>query len=197
MTDHVMLDLETWGTNSNAAIMSIGAVKFDPQGFAPATRHLDKFYVAVDLQSCINVGLQMDVDTLHFWMNDTDQDKSEARKAYYKTLKFDLSLALQGFIDWFSPPSERPEGGAVISLPVWGNGSDFDNVILGNAYKRSNMKAPWRYSHNRCFRTMKSLVGAGDLEPDREGVHHNALDDAVHQTVWLQRIVKHHRLRVV
>ena len=31
MTTHVMIDLETMGTGSYAAIISIGAVKFDPE----------------------------------------------------------------------------------------------------------------------------------------------------------------------
>ena len=194
MTKHVMLDLETWGTNPFSAIMSIGAVKFDPE-VPTSIDQMDKFYVAVDLQSCINIGLQMDVDTLHWWMNDTTEDKSAARRAYFNVLKFELPLALQGFTDWFSPPSER-EDGMIVSLPTWGNGADFDNVILGNAFKRVGDKAPWKYSHNRCFRTMKSIKGANMLEPDRKGTHHNALDDAVHQAIWLRQIVRHHRLRV-
>ena len=54
---HVMADLETLGNGPNSVIIAIGAVKFNTQGI------VDKFYVTVDPQSCIDIGLDMDAST--------------------------------------------------------------------------------------------------------------------------------------
>jgi hypothetical protein len=69
---------------------------------------------------------------------------------------------------------------------LWGNGADFDNALLACAYKAAALIPPWAYVNNRCFRTMRKEHAV--VEPLKLGVHHNALDDALHQTRWLQKI---------
>ena len=70
---------------------------------------------------------------------------------------------------------------------VWGNGSDFDNVILKNAYRRVDMPTPWPKFNDRCFRTMKTIFK--DVQkPKREGIAHSALDDAIFQATWILKI---------
>lgn len=46
--EHIMIDLETLDTSPSAAIISIGAVKFDPATQTPLG---DKFYLPVSIQS--------------------------------------------------------------------------------------------------------------------------------------------------
>ena len=46
--EHVMLDIETLGKRHNAALLSIGATKFDPF----TDKIIDTFYVAADPESC-------------------------------------------------------------------------------------------------------------------------------------------------
>jgi exodeoxyribonuclease VIII len=73
----------------------------------------------------------------------------------------------------------------VSGVELWGNGSDFDNVILGDAYEAAAMRRPWSYNKSRCFRT--ALADAPEAERERlwkrysVGVGHNALDDALRQ----------------
>ena len=33
---------------------------------------------------------------------------------------------------------------------LWGNGSDFDNAILANAYRAIGQQQPWKFWNNRC-----------------------------------------------
>ena len=62
---------------------------------------------------------------------------------------------------------------------------DFDNIILGSLYDAFGLRKPWSYSR---YRTVKNL-GIGPRTPKvREGVHHNALDDAITQARHLQEI---------
>lgn len=61
--------------------------------------------------------------------------------------------------------------------------------ILAKVYKQCGWKAPpWRYSNERCYRTLKSM--APHIEIQRTGTHHNAVDDARAQAEHAIRLVK-------
>ena len=171
MTTHVMLDLETMSTGSYAAIVSIGAVSFDPAlvGFRTS------FYQTISLASSMKAGLRVDADTIKWWLGQTS---ALARAAVLSEHYVNLDEALLGFAEWY---------GTDDSVPVWGNGAGFDNVILGNAYKAVGIDQPWSYKANRCFRTLRSLPP--EVARPEHGVAHNALDDAIAQARWLQAIV--------
>lgn len=173
MSTHVMVDLETMGNGNEAAIVAIGAVKFDPMGSGV----LDAFYAPVDLESSVAVGLKMEAATVMWWLHgDRDRARKELLRA---TTVLHVGDALHGFAEWFGPES----------LPVWGNGATFDNVILDTAFKKVGVPKPWNYSHDRCFRTFKNL--APGVTVQRAGTHHQALDDAETQARHMQAIVKH------
>lgn len=167
--NNIMLDLETMGTSSNAAIIAIGAVRFD------ATVR-DKFYCAIDLSDCVKNGLEMNPDTVMWWMR-----QSDAARAQFENPDHDLVAALDAFRQW---AGDDPI--------IWGNGADFDNAILANAYKKTGQEPPWRFWNNRCYRTMKSLKP--DIKMERTGTHHNALDDAASQAEHLMRILVRQRI---
>lgn len=167
MATQVMVDLETLGSGSNAVIISIGAVEFDPD-----TETLGReFYVLVDPQSCVDAGLKVDVGTVVWWMKQSDQARSAFNRKGYT-----LAEALQHFTDWY------PAG-----APLWGNGATFDNVIMTNAYKAVGRDQPWKFWDDRCYRTLKNLLPHVTLE--RSGTHHNALDDAKTQAVHANKLL--------
>lgn len=163
--NNIMLDLETMGNTPNAAIIAIGAVRFD--GVVN-----DTFYCTIDLSDSVKNGLTMDPDTVMWWM----QQSNDARGAF-KNPEYDLAAALDAFETWVG---DTP-------AVVWGNGSDFDNAILANAYARVGRAAPWKFGNNRCYRTMKNLFP--NIHMERTGTYHNALDDARSQANHLIRIL--------
>ena len=59
------------------------------------------------------------------------------------------------------------------------NGAAFDNVILASAYRRNGTRQPWQFLNDRCYRTMKAQYPAVKMQ--RNGTHHNAVDDAESQ----------------
>lgn len=166
---HVMIDLETMGTRPDAPIVAIGAVKFD------AERIRDEFYVNVNLKSAVEEGgAKIDPDTVMWWMKQDD----EARGALERDC-VGVTIALYKFREWLKP--HDPEG-------VWGNGATFDNVLLGESYRRIGLTAPWPFWADRCYRTVKNLYP--DVPLVRSGTHHNAVDDARTQAEHLIAISK-------
>lgn len=156
--NHVMVDLETLGNGSNAAIISIGAVAFDlDKGLG------NEFYMNVDPQSCVDAGMKMDVSTVMWWMQQSDQ-----ARAAFKAKGTPIEVVLGEFKAWYPA-----------SACLWGNGATFDNVILSNAYNAVGMSRPWHFTKDRCYRSLKAL--RPEIKHEREGVYHHALDDAKYQ----------------
>lgn len=170
---NIMVDLETMGTQHNAAIVSIGAVVFDKdKGLG------EEFYTAVALQSCARYGLTVTPNTIMWWL----KQGQEARDAITADTAVDIKAALEAFTEF---ARRQGEEGAVI----WGNGATFDNVILRSAYEQTQLPAPWKFWNDRCYRTLKGLYPEVKL-PDRGGVHHNALDDAKYQAECAIKILR-------
>lgn len=168
MNIQVMLDLETMSTESNAAICSIGAVKFSiDEGI------IDTFYCTVDASDCKKNGLDISASTVQWWSRQPREVLEMLRKD-----NLPLVEALTKFSRWYGTSP----------LPTWGCGAGFDNVIMENAYKAVNMKRPWTPWLDRCYRTMKEVIVVPFDE--REGSYHNALDDALYQTKHLLKIFR-------
>jgi hypothetical protein len=163
-----MVDLETLGTGADAVIVSIGACTFGID-----EHHL--FYSNVDAQSCVDAGLRMDAGTVLWWMRQSD----EARKALYEPSAPAAKLrnVLEEFAEWYT---NTVQGGA-----LWGNGATFDNVILRNAFSAVGLAAPWKYTDDRCFRTLRAMYPSVEVPPIK-GVAHHALDDAIWQAKYAE-----------
>jgi hypothetical protein len=167
MATQVMVDLETLGSGSNAVILSIGAVEFNPD-----TQALGReFYIVVEPQSCVDAGLAVDVGTVMWWMKQSDQARAAFDRKGWR-----LEDALDQFAEWF--PAKAT---------LWGNGATFDNVILANAYKATGKEQPWAFWNDRCYRTLKNLLPGITL--DRKGTYHNALDDAKTQALHANKLL--------
>lgn len=170
MSLEVMLDLETMSTSSAAAIVSIGAVKFDPRGDIGTMQ--GSFYCTVELATCIDAGLHVSGSTIEWWL----QQENEARAALRGEPRYSIEKALGEFWIWFGSES----------LPTWGNGADFDCVILHNAYEKLHGMAPFKFYHHRCFRTMKALFP--NVPYVKPTLAHHALSDAEAQAMHLQKL---------
>lgn len=175
---HVMIDLETLGTQPGSVILSIGAVLFDPN--APVEECLGKeFYCVVSTGSCKEANLEINQDTLDWW----DKQSAEARTVIDQAAAegaFTLTHALEELAKFI------PAGAL-----VWSNGANFDQPLLDVAYNRVSVNLPWKYYNSRCYRTIKALCSrdvAKALEPATVCAH-NALEDAKWQALHMAKIV--------
>ncbi|HBN1709277.1 TPA: 3'-5' exoribonuclease [Escherichia coli] len=171
---HLMIDLETMGKNPDAPIISIGAIFFDPQtgDMGP------EFSKTIDLDTAGGV---IDRDTIKWWL----KQSGEAQSALLtdEIPLDDALLQLREFID---------ENSGEFFVQVWGNGANFDNVILRRSSERQGIPYPWRYCNDRDVRTIVELGKAIDFDARTaipfEGERHNALDDARHQAKYVSAI---------
>ncbi|HBE4396325.1 TPA: 3'-5' exoribonuclease [Escherichia coli] len=176
---HLMIDLETMGTNTNAPIVVIGAVFFDPQTgeIGPV------FYIVVSLTDAMNTGAVPDGGTIEWWL----KQSSEARAAIL-TDQVKLRDALSRFREFINEYSDEK------FVQVWGNGATFDNAILRTSYERLDIPCPWRYYNDRDVRTIVELGKTIDFDARTvipfEGVRHNALDDARHQAKYVTATIQ-------
>jgi len=167
--NNLMIDLETMGTGNNSAIVAIGAAYFDP-----LTAELGgTYYTAVDLQSNLDCGLQVDGDTVMWWMSQSD----DARAALQGGIK--LPEMLRDFSRWCGA-SGNPKS-------VWSHAT-FDHVILMNAYEKAGVPSPFHYRAAKDIRTLSYLASPNDVM--FVGEQHNALDDAVHQVKYVSKMIQ-------
>lgn len=66
----------------------------------------------------------------------------------------------------------------------------FDFPVLTSAYLATDLKSAIPHRRCRDMRTIEMFFGNKIEWPTREGVHHDALDDAIFQTIAVQRMLK-------
>lgn len=182
----IMIDLETYANTPNSAIVQIGAVEFDPS----TGEILREFKCNVDAQSCIDLGMEANIDTINWWMRQSD----EARQSILNEGR-DIISVLRGFRsfivegvtgttvkDYFD--KRLVEVGITSDtfrdVRMWCHAT-FDEPILSNAYSKIGLFEPWDYKNVRDIRT---LIDLADIDPhsyDNSGTHHDALDDCKFQ----------------
>lgn len=161
-----MLDLETLSTRNDAAIISIGLVKFDANGV------IDSAGWAFDLSKVFG---HIDANTVAWWMQQNEAAKDFSFKG--KEDPNTVSAAVAGFLKGCDE--------------VWANDPDFDHVILKSWWvglhtvNRYN-PGPWPI-HHRAARSFRTLMAEGracgvDIKSAYSGkVAHNPIDDAAAQ----------------
>ncbi|AUR82284.1 ribonuclease H-like domain protein [Vibrio phage 1.022.O._10N.286.45.A10] len=162
-----VVDEESMSTEPNAAILAIGATMIDD------LEAVDRFYVNVDLQSCLAVGLHESESTRNWW-------KKQSATAFEATQTncVPIQTALQMWSDWVGK-----HGGK--SVRLMGNGPCADNMWLNSAYKACGMVNPVPFWNDICHRTLNWIggqwLGVTKEDVSFKGVKHHAGDDAEHE----------------
>lgn len=177
MVFDIMVDIETLGTRSDTAFISIGAVAFDPLvSFVPKSGPFT-FYRNVEAQSCIDVGMRVDGATIMWWFTKDDA----ARKALTNPAPESVTQVLAAFRLWYKTHVTRYKSS------VWSHGATFDLPIISEAYARLGHKPPWEFWDCKDTRTVFGLAGQKMPNADFRGGGHNALNDSIAQAEHLQR----------
>lgn len=176
-----VVDIETLGQSHDAVIGSIGVVIVNVTTLSV----VDEFYCRVDLAQ----GRQRDDDTLAFW----DRQKVESPAAWEEMFgnagRLFLVDALKALSNFLGRHFDK-----VAAVELMGNGSEFDNVLLTDAYRQWGVDQPWWFRGNQSLRTVvwmgRQLLG---IDPKYqlpfEGARHHALHDARHEAAYLIHIL--------
>lgn len=186
-----MIDIETLATRNDAAIISIGACKFD-LGTGMVS---DPFLVSIEATSYEYNGLEpefyVDPETQAWW----GKQGQEAKDALTINLVPSIYIALDRMNEWFEDSGFKKQykhGGD----RVWANPPQFDLSILRHAaskvYGRDN-DVPWHYRQECDMRTLCHLnctVDTYDLPKSCDGlVKHRADHDAIRQAYVVDKIL--------
>lgn len=203
----IMLDLETFATGQNAAIVSIGAVAFmadeDPKFnalFSSTPEQLEGaglgFHQRIDLgrSDVVKRGV-ISPETVEWWLTQSE----DARASLLTGPRVPLGTALSGFAIWIEENFAKPK-----RIRLWSNGPTFDERLIREAFDRYEFDFPLSFRGSRCCRTMIEMAEEFGWNRDEfkelssDILKHNALHDAVFQArgVMLQRSHLRTRLAV-
>jgi hypothetical protein len=174
---HIMMDIETLSTNSNGAITTISAVQFNLE----SGKIGKTFEIAIKLDEQVKQGAVIDTDTVIWWMSQDD----EAIKAMLRIKKVTVAKALTDFNNWI-----LDLGKPLNDIKLWGNGVSFDNVMVRNLYKRSNIDFVLPYWCDNDVRTLVTLANINVRDYKFEGIKHNGIDDCKHQIKYCHSAYK-------
>lgn len=161
---HISLDLETLSTESNAAIVQIGAYCLNTQ---------QDFSILIDPRSSENAGSHVSVETIEWW----DKQPTELRKRVFSGTT-PLQEALWTFRVWALSQTD-----SVHNLYLWSKGADFDCVVLKNAYELF-MEYPFDWRNHRCVRTAMHLLGSDRCAKIKSAFDVNNPDFTPHDALW-------------
>lgn len=159
--NRLMLDFETLDVAECPVILSMGAVVFNENGI------VDSFFEKIDQQSCIDIGFTVSVETLLWWEEQSDA----AKKAAFGGTT-DIRSAMGMLVDFYKK-HECQE--------IWSKGALADIRWANNILIKLNLKKPWKFSREMCFRTYLKYSPKVDFRPVGEA--HNAIDDAINQAL--------------
>lgn len=171
---HIVIDLETMGIGTNAAIVAIGAVRIE------RGQHTGEFYRIVDLASSIAHGGTTDASTINWWLKQSPEARAEVDGSQHPAELIDVLLSLSDFIQ------------ARHETRLWGNGATFDLRILGEAYDACHLSHPWDFRLERDLRTILELHPDAKQVGEFFGIRHHALADACHEAKQLCKALRLH-----
>jgi hypothetical protein len=171
MKNHIMVDLETLGVGANAVFLSIAAVQFDLESGETG----ELFNENIHLQSAQDLGLEIEGDTLKWWL----MQRPQALQLMFGNPS-DIASVLTRFAIFMDSFKDAR---------IWGNSARFDMGKLVNAYNKLRFPLPWDPKKEMCYRTLKNLFPNVPPPASRAG-HHDPLQDCYYQIEHLVAIHK-------
>lgn len=169
MSRHLMIDMETLAVSPDAVVLSLGAVHFNPYG----NGYGEKIYFRIDLDDQDKLGRLVDPNTLDWW---SKQDPAIMEEAFSPDDRISLEDAMNQFHKF-----------AWGCDAFWSHGATFDLIIIEHIYRQLGKQLPWNYWQLRCTRSLFD-IGIDPKMPQNS--KHDALQDAIRQSVGVQNVYK-------
>lgn len=171
---HLMIDLETLGTNPDCVVTQIGVCVFDINVLGLI--HWSENYRPDPNEQIFERKRTITWDTFRWWMGQSN----DARESMIKNAMGPMDDCLQMFINDVSMQFgwKDIEG-------VWSHGLTFDVAIMEHLFRQYEIKCPWKYNVLRDTRTIFALVPRMVMR--KALVAHDAREDALNQAMNIQK----------
>lgn len=165
---NAMIDLETFGTRAGCVLRSIGIALFDPEGDG----HGETYYANFREEEQREFGAHYESSTVQWWERQPQfvQDQLITNQRNFYEVADEIIEFIRGNKARF----------------VWGQGANFDSVLLQHSFELAEKKVPWLFYNTSDTRTIYRAAGFDTKSIQRLGTYHNALDDAKHQIRCVQ-----------
>jgi hypothetical protein len=171
---HMMLSIGTWGTSSRAVVVEMGAVVFDPLGKllddVPVTT--DIFYSLVSPESCLKLGMEVEANTILWWMAQDEESRHRFTRAQELQSWKPIHQALDSLSVWMALKEIKY---------VWAHRAGFDPTLITEYYRRLGKPLPFNFRDIRDTRTLYSLYNLTEEEWKvvmRRSMKHHPVYDA-------------------
>lgn len=189
---HISIDFESLAAKAtNPALLSAGVVTFDPNVMQTPAAIASNPSIHLKLSSrpglqTAKYGRVIENDTLGWWSRQGGEAKALLDECMHSEL--DLRDALLQLNAWLEEQREayKDATGVKPEVHAWSYGAKSDLVWWATACEAAGVEYPIHYRNEHCLRTL-----AGELpfvSCEEYGVKHNALDDAVAQAAWVQKL---------
>ena len=170
MSEHIdiVVDIETLGTTSGSAILSIGAVT--------DTVERNSFYSSVDISQTKGT---IDLATVKWWLKQSDDARSALTKNPTTHLFEDMLYSFSAWLKYHTADE---------NYTIWGNSARFDLGLLEASYKMIGAEVPWSFRNEGCYRTLKNLYRDIPFTPPT--IPHSAIHDAMAEMRHLKAILR-------
>ena len=165
----IMIDIETLGTGFNSVILSVGVVEFNPMNGETG----NEYHWIIDPQSCIDIGMEMNYQTIEWWMKQSD----EARAIFSSVNKITIQNAISNLSKIIGYKTR-----------VWANSPSFDLTILKNACDKLKIEIPWKFWNEMDCRTLATMQPDIRWKEEYKNPTHNALEDYKLQIAYVSEI---------
>lgn len=178
-----MIDLETLGLEPTSIIRSCAAVEFDPETGETGERIEWK----VNLQQSYDAGFTLSIDTIRWWMKQSEEVRKQFVDEDETELK-DFLNHLKYFIESHGD-----------DVTMWCLQLDFDLPILRNHYYWLNKDSfirkdynyiPWNRRKIRDVRPYMDALEAAGLLPPKVADRHTPMADCLAQIGYIHLAIK-------
>jgi len=178
-TEHLSFDIETLGIKPGSVIVSLGMTAFDPKAGVQSIEVLknQSSRISLRLEDSLKRGFKIDASTMLWWLKQPDSSRNStfiSEMGYY-----DCDITCDRISEFVKRMGCKY---------VWGNGANFDVVLIEEMFDKCEKIIPWKFWDIRCLRTMKETLPYNkDIIPKNE-LKHDCLYDAIYQAQVLQAI---------
>jgi hypothetical protein len=185
--DCALLDIETLGTMSDSAILSVGMVVVDSvKDYEYKDLIENGFYETLDIKTQVDDGRKIYKDTLEWWGTQGEGAGSvlnpSSEDIHWSKL---LPLMKKYLLD---------NGANLNTILVYARGSHFDFSILHDLFKNTGNETsdtlPWKFWNIHDSKTVQITLLDKKIDVKPDGfIHHHALHDAAREYMNVQKAI--------